>query len=238
MTKWYIETETEQGNLCMNMVSMISSSLLWIIQVFSRVMLESTPVFADVGAEPNSEDAPAILGVFIAVTIVTLVGIGIWYLVRGAGLEKGCSSWYPHRLKVRRSTKSATYDQLTSHLSRAIGRIDLSQGSFVAGSLPDYEPTPVFKRGSKPPLIGKIVLSTTKDNQQKMDIRFSFSPTEDYRSGALLVTMVLTQIESAPEGVPQIEVIVSVDKTGEASVAAIDKRTTQPIEYELYSPKD
>lgn len=52
------------------------------------IILEAAPAFADVGAEPNPEDIPAILGLFVVVITLTLGGIGIWYLLRGSRREK------------------------------------------------------------------------------------------------------------------------------------------------------
>jgi hypothetical protein len=62
--------------------------LLGAIVTLSSTILEAAPAFADVGAEPNLEDAPAILGLFVVVIILTLGGIGIWYLLRGSRREK------------------------------------------------------------------------------------------------------------------------------------------------------
>ena len=62
--------------------------LLGAILALLGIILEAAPAFADVGAEPNLEDAPAILGLFVVVTILTLCAIGIWYLIRGSRREK------------------------------------------------------------------------------------------------------------------------------------------------------
>jgi hypothetical protein len=56
--------------------------LLGAILALLGIILEAAPAFADVGAEPNLEDAPAILGLFVVVTILSLCAIGIWYLIR------------------------------------------------------------------------------------------------------------------------------------------------------------
>ena len=62
--------------------------LLVAILALLGIILEAAPAFADVGAEPNLEDAPAILGLFIVVPILTLCTIGIWYIIRRSRREK------------------------------------------------------------------------------------------------------------------------------------------------------
>ena len=63
---------------------MTQDFLLGAILALLGIILEAAPAFADVGAETNLEDAPAILGLFVVIIILTLGGIGIWYLLRGS----------------------------------------------------------------------------------------------------------------------------------------------------------
>jgi hypothetical protein len=66
----------------MGIVTMALNLLLGAILDLLGITLEVAPAFADVGSEPNLEDAPAILGLFVVISLLTLCAIGIWYLFR------------------------------------------------------------------------------------------------------------------------------------------------------------
>jgi drug/metabolite transporter (DMT)-like permease len=62
--------------------------LLGIILGLLGIIFEAGTAFADVGTEPNPEDIPNILGLFFVVIILTLCGIGVWYLIQRSRREK------------------------------------------------------------------------------------------------------------------------------------------------------
>ncbi len=214
----------------MSIARVTLSLLLGVILVLLGFVLETAPALAE-WAEPNTEDAPAILGLFVVVTILTLGFIGILYSV---GILKHNGGSISPLIQVKPGTKQSASIPQVKPLSKKIGKVDLSQGSLVVGLLPDYEPTPLFKRGSRLPLSRKMLFTTTTENQMKMDVHFLLSTTDNYRSGIPLATPVLSNIEPAPKGIPQIEVTVSIDQSGDVYVSAIDKRTAQLIEHETY----
>ena len=87
--------------------------------------------------------------------------------------------------------------------------------------------TPLIQRNTTIPTSKSQVFSTAEDNQKAVDINILQGERPMAIDNKSLGRFQLADIESAPRGVPQIEVTFSIDSNGIVSVAAKDKKTNK-----------
>ena len=147
-----------------------------------------------------------------------------------SGQVKGQVTEAPPEGKLDLDGKPEVSPEPVEYLPNRIGKIDLSRGSLGIGTQGGF--TPVINKGSQLPLTRRMIFSTLLDNQEILEVHFGFAG-DNY--GKSLARLLLTGIKPAPRGVPQIEVTVNIDRHGDVSLSAVDKRTAQNIECEIYS---
>lgn len=86
---------------------------------------------------------------------------------------------------------------------------------------------PLIKRNTTIPVTKSQVFSTAVDNQPAVDINVLQGERSMVADNKSLGNFRLDGIESAPRGVPQIEVSFSIDANGIMSVKAVDKKTNK-----------
>ena len=87
--------------------------------------------------------------------------------------------------------------------------------------------TPLIERNTTIPTSKSQVFSTAQDNQPQVDINILQGERTMVKDNNSLGRFTLSGIESAPRGVPQIEVTFSIDANGIVSVGAKDKKTNK-----------
>ncbi len=87
--------------------------------------------------------------------------------------------------------------------------------------------TKVIERNTTIPVSKSQVFSTAQDNQPQVDINILQGERPMANQNKSLGKFVLSGIDPAPRGVPQIEVTFSIDANGIVSVKAIDKATNK-----------
>ncbi len=87
--------------------------------------------------------------------------------------------------------------------------------------------TALIERNTTIPTSKSQVFSTAEDNQPQVDINILQGERSMAADNKSLGRFTLTGIESAPRGVPQIEVTFSIDANGIVSVKAADQKTNQ-----------
>jgi len=87
--------------------------------------------------------------------------------------------------------------------------------------------TPLIERNTTIPTSKSQVFSTAVDNQPQVDINILQGERTMVKDNKSLGRFTLDGIESAPRGIPQIEVTFSIDANGIVSVSAKDKKTNK-----------
>ena len=87
--------------------------------------------------------------------------------------------------------------------------------------------TPLIERNTTIPTSKSQVFSTAQDNQPQVDINILQGERAMVADNNSLGRFTLSGIESAPRGIPQIEVTFSIDANGIVSVNAKDKKTNK-----------
>ncbi len=87
--------------------------------------------------------------------------------------------------------------------------------------------TKIIERNTTIPVSKSQVFSTAQDNQPQVDINILQGERPMANQNKSLGKFVLSGIDPAPRGVPQIEVTFSIDANGIVSVKAIDKQTNK-----------
>tara|TARA_R110000803_G_scaffold193218_1_gene256155 strand:- start:865 stop:1902 length:1038 start_codon:yes stop_codon:yes gene_type:complete len=85
--------------------------------------------------------------------------------------------------------------------------------------------TTLIAKGTKIPTKNSQVFSTADDNQPAVSIRVMQGESEMVSESWMLGNFEITEIEPAPKGTPQIEVIFDIDEKGNVDVTAKDKGT-------------
>ena len=84
--------------------------------------------------------------------------------------------------------------------------------------------TPMIERNTTIPVKKSQIFSTAADNQPEVTIRVSQGERPIFANNKILGTFNLEGIESAPRGMPQIEVTFDIDSNGILHVTASDKK--------------
>ncbi len=93
--------------------------------------------------------------------------------------------------------------------------------------------TPLIPRNTTVPTLKSQVFSTSKDNQDAVEIHVLQGERAESRLNKSLGTFVLDGIPPAPRGKPQIEVTFDIDADGLINVSARDKDTDRAVHITL-----
>lgn len=87
--------------------------------------------------------------------------------------------------------------------------------------------TPMIKRNSTIPISKSQIFSTFSDNQPAVDVHVVQGERPLVTDNKSLGRFILDGIETAPRGVPQIEITFNIDANGILNVKAVDKKTNK-----------
>ena len=93
-----------------------------------------------------------------------------------------------------------------------------TEGSIVA---------PLIKRNTTIPVSKSQIFSTASDNQDQVSVVICQGERKFVYDNKVLGTFVLSGIEPAPRGIPQIEIKIDIDVNGIINVSAKDKKTNK-----------
>ena len=93
-----------------------------------------------------------------------------------------------------------------------------TEGSIVA---------PLIKRNTTIPVSKSQIFSTASDNQDQVSVVICQGERKFVHDNKVLGTFVLSGIEPAPRGIPQIEIKIDIDVNGIINVSAKDKKTNK-----------
>jgi nucleoid-associated protein YgaU len=96
--------------------------------------------------------------------------------------------------------------------SESIG-IKVADGTFYPVLEQDF-------RGRK-----RLVVTTVRDNQSNVQIDFYRSASESVEEGGYIGSLLIENVQPAPKGEPEIEVLVGVDESGNLNAEARDQKT-------------
>ena len=93
-----------------------------------------------------------------------------------------------------------------------------TEGSIVA---------PLIKRNTTIPVSKSQIFSTASDNQDQVSVVICQGERKFVHDNKVLGTFVLSGIEPAPRGIPQIEIKIDIDVNGIINVSAKDQKTNK-----------